>query len=100
MAKIIVIYNEPTNRDEFEAHYFNVHIPLVQKMPFIKNVTVNKVKQVMNTNENLSLIVELEFGDLQEINQSLESSEGKEVIGDVANLMPFLEKPPVITMVE
>jgi uncharacterized protein (TIGR02118 family) len=100
MAKMIVIYNEPTNKEGFEAHYFNVHIPLVQKMPFIRNTAVHKVKQAMNTNENLYLIAELEFGDLQEIKQALESPEGKEVVGDVANLMPFLEKVPVITMVE
>lgn len=100
MAKMIVIYNEPTNKEGFEAHYHNVHIPLVQKLPFLKNAAVNMVRQTMNTNENFYLIAELEFDSLQEIGQALESQEGKEVAGDIANLMAFLEKPPVITMAE
>jgi len=97
---MIVTYNEPINKEGFEAHYFNVHIPLAQKMPFVRNVSVHKVKQAMNTNENLYMIVEVEFGNIQELNQALESPEGQEVSGDAVNLMPFLDKAPVIMIVE
>lgn len=100
MAKMIVIYNEPTNKEGFEEHYYKVHVPLVQKLPLLKNASIHFVRQTMNTNENFYLFAELEFGSLQEIGQALESPEGKEVAGDIANLMAFLEKPPVITMVE
>ena len=40
MAKMIIIYNEPINKEGFEAHYFNVHIPLAQKMPFLEKAPV------------------------------------------------------------
>ena len=100
MAKMIVIYNEPTNKEGFEKHYYEVHVPLVQKLPLLKNASIHFVRQTMNTSEDFYLIADLEFDSLQEIGQALESQEGKEVAGDIANLMAFLEKPPVITMVE
>mgnify|MGYP005754674441 CR=1 FL=1 len=100
MAKIFVTYNEPVNKDGFDTHYFNVHVPLVQKMPLIKSASVHHVKQAMNTDEKLYLIAELEFHNFEDLNQALGSPEGQEVVADVANLVPFLEKPPLITLVE
>jgi len=100
MAKMIVTYTEPTNIEGFQEHYFNVHIPLVEKLPNIKNASVQYVKQTMNTDENLYLVAQLEFENLQELGAAMQSQEGQETAGDVANLMPFLAKPPVIAIVE
>ena len=31
MAKLIALYKHPENKEEFDEHYFNVHVRLQQK---------------------------------------------------------------------
>ncbi|KAA0549780.1 EthD family reductase [Bacillus sp. BGMRC 2118] len=101
MAKLIVMYNQPSNQAGFEEYYHNVHIPLVQKLPHLTGAEVHRVLQVMNTtNESLFLIAELHFESPETLNHALSSPEGMEVQGDVKNLMPYLTKPPVIAIVD
>ncbi|MEH7331574.1 EthD family reductase [Neobacillus drentensis] len=100
MAKVIVMYNQPKDKEGFENYYYNVHIPLVQKIPNLKGAEIHHVLQAQNTNEDLFLIAELHFDDPQTLGQALASPEGREVQGDVLNLMQFLNKPPVIAIVD
>ncbi|BCJ88367.1 EthD family reductase [Effusibacillus dendaii] len=100
MAKVIVIYEEPKDKEGFEKHYFDVHIPLAKKLPTLKNAAINRVLHGENTDQNMYLVAELEFEDVDTLNQSLSSAEGQEVQGDVANLVPFLNKPPIILIAE
>lgn len=96
MAKVIVVYEEPKDKDGFEGYYSNVHIPLVKAIPNLKGTTLNRVIQGINTNKNVYLVAELEFEDLDTLNRALASEKGREVQEDVANLVPFLNRSPVI----
>jgi uncharacterized protein (TIGR02118 family) len=100
MAKLIVIYDQPKNKEGFEEHYFNVHTPLAQKLPNLKNFEAHRVVQSSNTSDVLYLFAELEFENVETLNQSLSSSEGRELQSDVRNLLPYLNKPPVISIVD
>ncbi|MEH7302370.1 EthD family reductase [Neobacillus drentensis] len=100
MAKLYVIYNQPKDQEGFEQYYYNVHIPLVQKLPHLKGAEVHRVLQSQNTTEPLYLFAELHFDNPVELSQALASPEGQEVQGDVLNLMRFLDKPPVISIVD
>ncbi|MGG3467772.1 EthD family reductase [Neobacillus pocheonensis] len=100
MAKLLVMYDQPKDQEGFEKYYFNVHIPLAQKIPNLKGAEVHRVLQVQNTNENLYLIAELHFENPQTLAQGMASPEGLEVQGDVLNLMQFLNKPPVVAIVD
>jgi uncharacterized protein (TIGR02118 family) len=96
MAKVIVIYDEPKDKDGFESYYNNTHIPLVKTIPNLRGATINRVVQGLNTEKNVYLVAELEFEDLDTLNQAMASEKGQEVQVDVANLVPFLNRPPVI----
>ncbi|MFP7295849.1 EthD family reductase [Neobacillus niacini] len=100
MAKVIVIYDQPRDQEGFEEYYYNVHIPLVKKMPYLNGAEVHQVLQTQNTSDQLFLFAELRFDNLEALNQAMSSPEGIEVQGDVKNLMPYLSKPPIISIVE
>jgi uncharacterized protein (TIGR02118 family) len=100
MAKLLVSYEQPKNQEGFENHYFNVHIPLAQKLPNLKNASVYRVLQSQNTDANLYLIAELEFENLSHLNEAMASTIGQEVQNDIPNLLEFLTKPPVISILQ
>jgi len=100
MAKFIVIYDEPKDKEGFEKYYKEVHIPLVNQMPKIKSVSLNHVIKAENTNGNTYLHVEIEYENLEALNESLSSEEGRKVAQDGGNLAPFLNSPPQILIAD
>jgi len=100
MAKLIVIYDQPKDKEGFENYYFNVHIPLAQKLPEIKGAEVHRVLQSQNTDANLYLFAELQFDNPELLGKAMSSPEGRELQGDLKNLMQYLTKPPVISIVD
>lgn len=100
MAKIIVLYEQPKSQDEFEKHYFDVHIPLVKKIQRLKDASVNRVVQTQNTTLDLYLVAQLEFESMDDLNDMLVSEEGKAVLDDVGVLTGYLPNQPVVTIVE
>ncbi|KHE67368.1 EthD family reductase [Halobacillus sp. BBL2006] len=100
MAKIIVLYEHPVDKNGFEEHYFNVHVPLVQKIPHLKDASINRVVQSQNTDLDLYLIAQLEFENMEELNEMFVTVEGKSVLGDVEKLKNYLGKNPIISITE
>lgn len=100
MAKVLVFYEPPKDLNGFEEYYHNVHVPLVQTLPNLKGAEIHRVLQTQNSEENWYLFAELQFDSPEEISKALESPEGLKVQGDILNLMPFLNKPPIISIVD
>jgi uncharacterized protein (TIGR02118 family) len=100
MAKLIMMYEQPKDKEGFEKHYFNVHVPLGRKMPNIKSESIHRVIQSQNTDLNLYLLVELEFENIQLLYDALASPEAKSAEEDGEILFEYLHRPPIITIVE
>jgi uncharacterized protein (TIGR02118 family) len=100
MAKLIIMYEKPKDIEGFENHYFNVHVPLGRKMPYIKRESIQRVVHSQNTELQLYLIVELEFESLDAIHLSLASPEARTAEEDFPHLFQYLHKPPILTFVE
>lgn len=100
MAKMIVMYEEPKDKEGFENHYFSVHIPIAEKLPNIIGSSIHRVVNTRNSDLNLYLIAELEFENLDVLQEALGSQAGKELTNDTKNLLPFLEKPPIVTFTQ
>ncbi|MFC4807881.1 EthD family reductase [Paenibacillus sp. GCM10023250] len=100
MAKLMVIYEKPLDVEGFEKHYFGVHMPLVKKLPKLIGASALRVASAQNTDEELYLVVEAEFGSTADLHAALASAEGQAVTADVANITPFLKRPPVILIAE
>ncbi|WP_077211634.1 EthD family reductase [Bacillus dakarensis] len=100
MAKLIVMYEEPKDKDGFEKHYHDVHIPLVRKMPNIREVAVQRVLQTQNSDVNYYLVAELIFEDMETLSKAFASPDAQAAQNDMANLLPFLNKPPVTAILD
>lgn len=96
MAKFIVLYTQPKDKEGFEKYYHEVHMPLVRDIPNIQRVSIDYVATRQNTNEDFYLIVELEFESLEVMQSSLSTEVGKRVQEDAKNIAPFLHEPPKI----
>ncbi|KGX92542.1 hypothetical protein N781_14475 [Pontibacillus halophilus JSM 076056 = DSM 19796] len=98
MAKIMVIYQQPTDVEGFEKHYQEVHMPLAQQVKGVVNASVNKVQQALGTEMNLYQIVEIEFNSMEDLQTAMQSDEWKKVEEDGQNLAQFLNEGPILTI--
>ncbi len=42
MVKLIAFYKHPENKEAFDEHYFNVHVPITEKIPGLRKMKVTK----------------------------------------------------------
>ncbi len=96
MAKFMVLYQQPKDKEKFDDYYQNIHMPLVQQMPNIKKAAVQHVVSTQNTDAGYYIIAELEFETLEILQAAFETPEGKNVQEDGRNLAPFLNQPPTV----
>ena len=78
MAKIIVLFNKPTDTQEFNEWYWKEHVPLAKQMPGIKKYTVNKVVGGPRGEPAYYQVVEIEFENMETLKKALESAASKE----------------------
>jgi uncharacterized protein (TIGR02118 family) len=100
LVKLHVIYEQPKDVEGFEQHYFDVHVPLAEKMPNLQNISIQRVIKALNTDQNLYIVAELEFETLTKMNEAMSSKEGKEAVDDIKNLVKYLHKPPVMIIAQ
>ncbi|RXT04554.1 EthD family reductase [Ammoniphilus sp. CFH 90114] len=100
MIRITVTLPEPKDREGFDNHYFGTHLPLIKALPFVEEVTVNKVFESNNLEFTPYLIAQFSFKSKSMMEESLASSHGGQLYSDVENLMNFLSGPPRIVFSE
>ena len=89
MAQMIVIYKTPADKNAFDKHYFEVHIPLAKKLPGLKKYEVSKSQPVSITGDKETyLIGTLYFENLEAIKTAFASEEGKACAADRKILAP------------
>ena len=83
MAQMIVIYKTPADKEAFDKHYFEVHIPLAKKLPGLKKYEVSKSPVISITGEKeIYLIGTLYFESLDAIKTAFASEEGRACAAD------------------
>lgn len=97
---MVIMYEEPTDKEKFDQHYFNVHVPLGRKIPNIIKDSVHRVVDSQNTYLNFYLMTILEFENIEKLQEAFASPEAKQAEKDGPNLFKYLEKPPIITIIE
>lgn len=84
MAKLIAMYKHPENKEEFDNHYFNVHVPITAKMPGLGDMKVTKFTgSPMGGESEYYLMCEMYFDTLEDLQQALRSPEGKATAKDL-----------------
>jgi uncharacterized protein (TIGR02118 family) len=100
MAKIVVFYKQPKHQDEFEDYYFNIHIPIVQRITQIKSLNISRVVHNNNTISDLYLHGEIEFENMAALDEAINSPEGKAMFDDAVKVRQFFESPPITVFVD
>ena len=76
-VKLIAIYRKPEDEAAFNAHYDDVHTPLVQKVPGLQSLTVNRVKKHLFGPDQPYMIVEMTYADRASFDAAMASDENK-----------------------
>ncbi|HET7117262.1 MAG TPA: EthD family reductase [Hanamia sp.] len=86
MARMIAIYKTPEDKDTFDKHYFEVHIPLAKKLPGLRKYDVSKSPIISTTGDSETyLIGTLHFDSLEAIKAAFASPQGKTCAADRKN---------------
>jgi uncharacterized protein (TIGR02118 family) len=86
---MVVIYRTPKDPQAFDAHYFNVHIPLAKKLPGIRKYDVSRRPILTPAGDpEPYLIGTLYFDDLGAIKSAFATPEGRACAADRRILAP------------
>jgi uncharacterized protein (TIGR02118 family) len=77
MVKLIAMYKTPSDIEEFEKHYFEVHMPLIEKMPGLLKSEVSKLTPMPGQEIKYHMMAEMYFENMDSLNESMASPEGK-----------------------
>jgi uncharacterized protein (TIGR02118 family) len=86
MVKLVALFKKPSDTNSFEEHYWNVHVPLVRKMPGIKRLETGRVTGAPMSSPQFFRIAEMYFEDQQALNAAMMSPDG---IAAAKDLMSF-----------
>jgi uncharacterized protein (TIGR02118 family) len=88
-AKLIGLFGQPDDPDEWDRHYSEVHLPLAAKVP---GLTAQRAARVLAAADGspapYRVVGELVFDDLPALHAGLESPEGQDAAADYARMAP------------
>lgn len=88
-AKLVVLYGTPDDPAAFDAHYRDVHAPLVEHLPGLERWSSAKfVGAADNGDLPYHRIVELHFADADALQAAFGSDEGKATAADYGQIAP------------
>ena len=86
MVKLLVLYNHPTDPEEFDKYYQQFHLPIAKRMKGLKKWTIGKV---LGTSDGHAApyyyIAELYIESREDFESLLASPEGQAAVADVPN---------------
>ncbi|MUV37545.1 putative 11.0 kDa protein in thcB-thcC intergenic region [Lentibacillus sp. JNUCC-1] len=94
MVKLIALYKQPEDKAAFDEHYFNVHTPLTQKIPGLRDMKVTKIVGSPMGKSEFYLLCEMFYDDHEALQEAMKTDEGKasgkdvmQFAGDLVTLM-------------
>jgi uncharacterized protein (TIGR02118 family) len=88
-VKLTVLYGTPADPEAFDRHYFDVHVPIVARMPGLERVEVARISGgPAGTPSPYHLIAEMYFADEAALNAALGSEAGRESARDFMGIAP------------
>jgi uncharacterized protein (TIGR02118 family) len=77
MVKFVALYKTPQDREEFEKHYFDVHVPLVAKIPGLIKTEITRLSGFPGMDSKFFLMAEMYFETMDKLNEGMASIEGR-----------------------
>jgi uncharacterized protein (TIGR02118 family) len=85
VARLIALYHEPADRVAFDAHYRDVHTPIVRRYPGLRELRLSRTDGVGGTTPNIYLMAEMVFDSRADADAALASEPGRESGRDLRN---------------
>jgi len=85
MPRLIVLYNTPEDTDAFEAHYRDVHMPIVSRYPNLRGTRLSKLAGVGGREAAYYLMAEMVFDTAADLDEALSSEPGAASAKDLRN---------------
>ena len=85
MPRLIALYNVPEDPDAFDAHYRDVHAPIVAGYPNLRDVRLTKPAGVAGRAAPYHLMAEMQFDSSADLDAALMSEAGAASARDLRN---------------
>lgn len=86
MAKLMVLYKKPADKQAFDSYYLAHHVPIAKKIPGLRSYEISSGPVASPTGESpFHLVALLGFDSLAAIQQGMSSPEGAAAAADLAN---------------
>jgi len=78
MAKLIALYKQPEDPVAFDQHYYEVHVPITEKIPGLRDIRVTKFSGTpMGKESPYYLMCEMIYDSMEDLKNGTRSEEGK-----------------------
>lgn len=85
MIKLVALFKRPEAVEEFDAHYEQIHAPLMRKVPGLTRMEVTRNLQAFRGEPQYYLVAEMYFNSRDEFDAAMASEEnraaGKDLMG-------------------
>jgi uncharacterized protein (TIGR02118 family) len=88
MVRFLVLYDTPADPEAFDLHYREVHIPLAKQLPGLRRYTLSRNQRAVRGDRDYYLIAELDWDDMDSLQQAFASDVGLATAADVPKFAP------------
>ena len=85
MVRLIALYSQPEDPAAFDAHYRDVHAPIVRRYPNLLSMRLTKADGVGGRPAAYYLMAEMSFATRADLDEALASEPGRESGRDLRN---------------
>lgn len=85
-ARFIILWETPSDPEEFDRHYREVHIPLARSLPGLRRYSLGRDAVTVGGGDPCHLVAELEWDSMEDLQAAFASPEGQAAGADVAVL--------------
>ena len=85
MPRLIALYNQPDDPDAFDAHYRDLHTPIVARYPNLRDVRLSKPGGVAGRTAPFYLMAEMVFDSEADLDEAIASEAGADSARDLRN---------------
>ena len=85
MVRLIALYSQPEDPAAFDAHYRDVHAPIVARYPALSGVRLTKADGIGGRPAPYYLMAEMSFATRDDLDAALVSDAGRESGRDLRN---------------
>jgi uncharacterized protein (TIGR02118 family) len=84
-VRLIALYNQPEDPAAFDAHYRDVHGPIVRRYPALRDLRLTRTDGVAGRQPPFYLVAEMVFDSRADVDAALASEAGIESGRDLRN---------------